>query len=78
MPTNSWARAGHDPKDMADLARRFPIGTKVKYIGTRGRHQGKVGVVVTYHDANGLKLLFADQSTGLATPENVEVIKVAT
>lgn len=75
MATNSWTRGGFDPEDMADLARRFPIGTKVKYIGTRGRHQGKVGVVVSYNDANGLKLLFADQSTGLSTPANVKVIR---
>jgi hypothetical protein len=74
MPTNSWARGGFDPKDMADLARRFPIGTKVKYIGTRGRHQGKKGVVVSYNDANGLKLLFEDQTTGLSVPQNVQVI----
>lgn len=74
MPTSSWARGGFDPEDMADLARRFPIGTRVKYIGTRGRHQGQTGSVVSYNDANGLKILFDDQSTGLSTPDNVEII----
>jgi hypothetical protein len=74
MATNSWARAGYDPEDMADLARRFPIGTRVKYIGTRGRHQGQTGTVISYHDANGLKLLFADQSVGLSTPDNVKIV----
>ena len=73
---NSWARAGYDLKEMADLAGTFPIGTQVKYVGTRGveGHRGKIGVVVWYLDANGLVLQFEDGSTGTASRDNVQLV----
>jgi hypothetical protein len=66
---NQWARAGFDLKQMAALAGKFPIGTRVKYVGTQGvvSHQGKIAMVVWYVDANGLVLQFEDGSTGTST-----------
>lgn len=32
----NWNGAGFDLKRMADLAVKFPIGARVKYVGTRG------------------------------------------
>jgi hypothetical protein len=73
---NKWAAAGFDLTEMAKLAGRFPIGTRVKYVGTRGveGHQGKIGVVVWYVDANGLVLQFEDGSTGTASQDYVELV----
>jgi len=67
---NQWARAGYDLQRMAELARKFPIGAQVKYVGTRGveRHQGQRGIVVWYQGANGLVIQFEDGETGTATP----------
>jgi hypothetical protein len=61
---------------MADLARKFPVGTRVKYIGTRGvaHHRGKTATVVWYQDANGLVLEFEGKSTGSAVPTMVELV----
>lgn len=75
---NQWARAGFDLKSMADLARKFPIGARVKYVGTQGvaEHQGQVGTVVWYQDANGLVLQFEDGSTGSATPGKVQLVSL--
>jgi hypothetical protein len=68
----NWYGAGFDLKRMADLAVRFPIGTRVKYLGTQGKHHGKTGTVVWYVDANGLHLKFEDGSPGQSIPGNVE------
>lgn len=67
---NQWARAGYNLQRMAELARKFPIGAQVKYVGTRGveKHQGQCGIVVWYQDANGLVIQFEDGDTGTATP----------
>ena len=75
---NKWASAGFDLKQMAELAGKFPIGTRVKYVGTRAveRHQGKIGIVVWYVDANGLVLQFEDGSTGTSTPAKVELVSL--
>jgi hypothetical protein len=75
---NKWAAAGFDLKEMAELAGKFPIGTSVKYVGTRGvdNHQGKIGTVVWYQDANGLVIQFEDGSTGTSTPGNVELVSL--
>ena len=63
MATSSWARGGFDPEDMADLARRFQIGTRVKYVGTRGRHQGQTGTVVSYNWGNPHVMIDLDVRT---------------
>ena len=70
-----WGRAGYDPKEMADLALKFPKGTRVKYIGNWAlKHQGKVGTVIGYVDANGLKLRYDDGSPGTSIPRHVELV----
>lgn len=71
-----WLQGGFDLKQMADLARKFPVGTRVKYIGTRGvaHHRGKVANVVWYQDANGLVLEFEDRTRGSAVPNMVELV----
>lgn len=76
LATTGWYGAGFDLKGMADLAVRFPIGTRVKYIGTQGRHHGKIGMVVWYVDANGLHLRFEDGSMGTSTPGKVELVSL--
>ncbi len=77
MAKKPWARAGYDLKLMVDLARKFPIGSRVKYIGTRAAdHQGKIGTVVWYQDANGLVLEYDDGSTGSSIPDNVELVSL--
>ena len=78
VDVNQWARAGFDLKLMADLARKFPIGARVRYVGTQGveKHQGKIGTVVWYVDANGLVLQFEDGSTGTSTPGKVELVSL--
>jgi hypothetical protein len=75
---NKWAAAGFDLKKMAALAVKFPIGARVKYVGTRGvdNHQGKIGTVLWYVDANGLVLQFEDGSSGTSTPGKVEVVSL--
>jgi hypothetical protein len=75
---NKWAAAGFDLKEMAELAGKFPIGTRVKYVGTQGvvSHQGKIAMVVWYVDANGLVLQFEDGSTGTSTPAKVELVSL--
>ena len=75
---NQWARAGFDLKGMAELARKFPIGARVRYVGTRGveSHQGKIAVVVWYVDANGVVLRFEDGSTGSASQDNVQLVSL--
>jgi len=75
---NKWAAAGFDLKQMAELAGKFPIGARVKYVGTQGvvSHQGKIGTVVWYVDANGLVLQFEDGSTGSSTPAKVELVSL--
>ena len=77
---NKWAAAGFDLKEMAELAGKFPIGTRVKYVGTQGvvSHQGKIAMVVWYVDANGLVLQFEDGSTGTSTPAKVELVSLPT
>jgi hypothetical protein len=65
--------AGLDPKLMVELAGRFPIGTRLKYIGTKGKHPGEIGTVVSYVDANGLVLRFEDGSIQTSIPDNVEL-----
>lgn len=76
----NWNGAGFDLKRMADLAVKFPIGARVKYVGTRGsrvkRHHGKIGMVVWYVDANGLKLRFEDGSPGTSTPGQVDLVSL--
>lgn len=73
---NQWARAGYNLQRMAELARKFPIGAQVKYVGTRGveKHQGQCGIVMWYQDANGLVIQFEDGDTGTATPDNVQLL----
>lgn len=63
---------------MADLARKFPIGSQVRYIGTQGstKHWGKVGTVVWYVDTNGLVLRFQDGSIGTSTPGKVGLVSL--
>lgn len=75
---NPFARAGFDLKKMAELARKFPIGTRVKYVGTQGAepHRGKIGTVVWYQDANGLMLQFEDGSIASSTPGKAELISL--
>jgi hypothetical protein len=69
-----WRAAGLDPKLMAELVGRFPIGARVKYIGTKGKHPGEIGAVVSYVDANGLVLRFEDGSIQNSIPDNVELV----
>jgi hypothetical protein len=70
-----WRGAGFDLKLMAALAGKFPIGARVKYIGTRVASQhGKIGTVVWYVDANGLILQFEDGSIRTSTPGKVELV----
>jgi len=73
-----WAKAGYNLKLMADLARKFPIGSRVKYVGTRGvaHHRGQTATVVWYQDANGLVLQFEDGSAGSAVPDTVELVSL--
>lgn len=59
-----------------NLVKDFPIGSKVKYIGTRvAEHTGKVAEVTGHKDANGLNIKFSDGSKGSATPGALELIK---
>src|SRR4030095_7441647 len=71
-----WLLGGFDLRRMADLARKFPVGTRVKYVGTRGvaHHRGKTATVVWYQDAKGLVLEFQDGSIGSAAPNMVELV----
>ena len=77
---NPFAKAGFDLKEMAELARKFPIGARVKYVGTQGAesHRGKIGTVVWYQDANGLMLQFEDGSIASSTPGKAELVSLPT
>jgi len=58
------------------IERDFPVGSKIKYVGTRvAEHTGKVGEVTGHKDANGLNIKFSDGSKGTATPGAVELVK---
>lgn len=62
---------------MADLALKFPTGTRVKYFGTQAKkeHHGKIAMVYGYLDANGLKLKYEeDGSLGVSIPRNVKIV----
>ena len=77
MAKKPWARAGYDLKLMVDLASKFPIGSRVKYVGTRAADsRGKLGTVVWYQDAHGLVLEYDDGSTGISIPDNVELVSL--
>jgi len=68
-----------DPAMIADLRARYPIGTRVRYIGGRvGERTGSEGTVVDYRDGNGLYIEFEDGKGGTyrgsAVPGRVVVI----
>lgn len=68
--------AGSNGAGSGDLAKRFPIGARVKYIGTRvPEHTGKVAEVTGHRGTNGIAFKFKDGTTGTATPGALELLK---
>jgi len=64
----------NDPAMIAALGKRFPLGTRVRYLGGRvASRKGVVGTVVGYRDGNGLYVEFPD-GKGSITPGKAVIV----
>ena len=64
----------NDPAMIAQLSKRFPLGTRVRYLGGRvAARKGVVGTVVGYRDGNGLYVEFPD-GKGSITPGKAVIV----
>lgn len=65
-----------DPKRIAQLKKDIPLGSLVKYTGSRvDDHQNKSGTVVGYRDANGLYVDFGKLGRGSISVPKTEVVR---
>lgn len=70
------AEVKHRVKYEGNIERDFPVGSKIKYIGTRlAKYTGKMGEVTGHKNADGLNIKYSDGSKGTATVGAVEIVK---
>ena len=64
----------NDPAMLAAIAKAWPLGLKVRYLGGRvASRKGLVGTIVGYRDGNGLYVEFPD-GRGSITPGKCVVV----
>lgn len=71
---------GREPKGgLVDAKKDIPIGSTVKYLGTRNKHlKGKSGVVLRYVGPNGVAVKYSDGTVGSVSPTQLEMVKKGT
>lgn len=73
VKAGAWKK---DPKRLAQTKREWPLGSIVKYTGSRvDSHEGKTGTVIGYRDANGLSVDFGKLGKGSISIPKAEMVR---